>query len=315
MKWEKKGRIFVPNGQYEFMNSHITPLNAVVLEDKIRVYFSSRSKKDNNGNYISYPCYIDVDKDNPSKILDICKKPILELGRTGMFDECGIMVYKSTWKDGKLFLYYGGWQRLSSKKAPYQVLLGLAISEDGGNTFTKVSDGPVMGTDIYDPLSIGNVYVIIDKGIWYMYYTTYKRWEFNGIKPTPEYNIKLATSEDGIHWKKENKVIIEEDEKGGIATPCIFKYKDKYRMLFGYRKAYDDNNIQGGYRIGYAESINLLEWERKDEEAGIKVSKEGWDEEMVCYPDVVTANGKTWMFYCGNGYGESGFGYAQLVEE
>lgn len=45
MKWEKKGRIFVPNGQYEFMNTHTTPLNAVVLEDKIRIFFRQEVKK------------------------------------------------------------------------------------------------------------------------------------------------------------------------------------------------------------------------------------------------------------------------------
>lgn len=312
MKWEKKGNIFMPNGQYKFMNSHTSPINAVALEDRIRVFFSSRALPDVNGNFISYPCYVDLDIDNPQKVINICQKPILELGGRGMFDEYGIMVYKSVWNKGKLFLYYGGWQRMASKEAPYQVLLGLAISEDKGNSFYKISEGPVMGTDIYDPLSVGNVYIIIKNGTWYMYYTTYKRWEYNGIKPTPEYNIKLAVSHDGIHWEKENRVIIEEDEKGGIATPCIFEYMGKYRMLFGFRKPYEKNGIPGGYRIGYAESENLFDWKREDDEAGIDVSESGWDSEMICYPDVVTVNNKIMMFYCGNGYGRSGFGYAEL---
>ena len=40
------------------------------------------------------------------------------------------------------------------------------------------------------------------------------------------------------------------------------------------------------YRIGYAESVDGLEWERKDEEAGIDVSADGWDSEMIEYPCV-----------------------------
>jgi predicted GH43/DUF377 family glycosyl hydrolase len=148
-----------------------------------------------------------------------------------------------------------------------------------------------------------------------MFYTTYKRWEYNGNKATPEYHIKLAVSQDGVHWVKENKVIIEEDEKGGIATPCVFEYQGKYRMLFGYRKPYEENGIPGNYKIGYAESEDLLHWVRNDNEAGISTSENGWDSEMVCYPHVVKVKDKVLMFYCGNGYGKSGFGYAELMDE
>ena len=313
MKWEKKGKIFEANAQYPFMNSHTCPVNAVVIDDKIRVFFSSRAIPDNNGNFISYPCYVDLDKNNPKQILKICEKPILELGKRGMFDEYGIMIYKSIWFEDKLYLYYGGWQRMASKESPYQVLLGLAVSEDKGESFYKISDGPVIGTDIYDPLSIGNIYIVIKNNTWHMFYTTYKRWEYNGVKATPEYNIKLATSKDGIHWNKENKVIIEENERGGIATPCVFEHAGKYKMLFGYRKPYV-NNLPGGYRIGYAESNDLFNWNRKDEEAGIDISQVGWDSEMICYPDVIKIDNKILMFYCGNGYGKSGFGYAELIQ-
>jgi predicted GH43/DUF377 family glycosyl hydrolase len=178
----------------------------------------------------------------------------------------------------------------------------------------KISEGPLMGTDIYDPLMIGNSCVIIKDGVWYMYYTSVKRWMYNGIKATYEYNIKLATSEDGVHWEKENKVIIEEDERGGIATPCVFEYNGKYIMLFGYRKPYELNGSIGGYRIGYAESVDLLHWQRNDEEVGLTISEKGWDSEMVCYPHVVKVKDKVLMFYCGNEFGKTGFGYAELID-
>lgn len=314
MKWIKKGLIFKPNGEYEWMSSHVSPLAAIEKKSCIRVFFSTRSKIDQDGNYVSYLTYIDLDKDNPQKILYLHDKPLLELGREGTFDEFGIMVAKPVVVKNQVYLYYMGWQRLASSRSPYQVCVGLAISDDEGDTFYKYSEGPIVGIDLYDPISIGNVYVIKESKIWYMYYTTYKRWECNGIKATPEYNIKLAVSDDGIHWEKENQVMIEENEKGGIATPCIFEYQEKYRMLFGYRLPFEEDGTSGKYKIGYAESDDLIHWKRQDEKAGLSASDSGWDSEMVCYPHVIKVKNKWLVFYCGNGYGAGGFGYAELDE-
>jgi hypothetical protein len=35
---------------------------------------------------------------------------------------------------------------------------------------------------------------------------------------------------------------------------------------------------------------------------------------MICYPCVVEVDGRTLMFYNGNGFGQTGFGYAVLEE-
>jgi len=44
----------------------------------------------------------------------------------------------------------------------------------------------------------------------------------------------------------------------------------------------------------------------------IDVSEEGWDSEMLAYPFFYKHNEKVYMFYNGNGFGKSGFGYAEL---
>lgn len=312
MKWIKKGFIFKAENQSPFMCIYASPVAALPLKNIIRIFFSSRSNLDKDGNYISYPTYIDVDKKDPTKILNINKKPIIALGKPGRFDENGILLAKYLIFNEKIYMYYMGWQRLSSKKTPYQVLLGLAISSDNGNTFKKVSEGPILGMDYHDPISIGNVDFLIKDSIIHMYYTSFSEWENNGIKATPSYNIKHATSSDGIFWQKDGKIIIAEDKNGGVATPSVFEYNGKYIMLFGYRKPYDENNLIGKYRIGYAESNDLINWTRDDSKAGIDVSESGWDSEMVCYPHVVKVDDKYLMFYCGNGFGQLGFGYAEL---
>ena len=64
--------------------------------------------------------------------------------------------------------------------------------------------------------------------------------------------------------------------------------------------------------IGYARSSDLKTWEREDEQAGIDVSEDGWDSNMIAYPYVVKTRNGVYLFYNGNGFGASGFGYAIL---
>jgi hypothetical protein len=51
------------------------------------------------------------------------------------------------------------------------------------------------------------------------------------------------------------------------------------------------------------------------ETAGIGLSTEGWDSEMIEYPFVFDHNGDRYMLYNGNGYGKTGFGLAVLSHE
>jgi len=312
MKWIKKGHIFKPSGEFEWMHSHTTPIAAISQEDKIRIFYSCRSKIDEIGNFISYASFIDVDKHNPRKIIYIHNEPILDLGGIGMFDEYGTMIAKPVVVNGVIYMYYMGWQRLSGQTAPYQVMLGLATSLDGGVKFNKLSPGPIIGIDTYDPISIGNVSVVFENGIWRMWYTSFTRWAFGGIKPTPEYNIKYAYSFDGIHWVKTNSVCIDEDNNGGVATPSVIIIDNIYHMWFGYRPSFTLSGEVAGYRIGYAWSKDGLSWNREDNRAGIETSANCFDSSMVCYPHVIEVENKILMFYCGNGFGETGFGFAEI---
>lgn len=313
MNWSKKGHIFKPDGRFYWMNCFAHPA-AIVLDTKIRIFYSSRSKADLNGNFISYPSFIDVDKNNPKNITYVHNKPIIDLGEPGTFDEYGISVAKPVIFDKKVYLYYLGWQRLSGSSAPYQVMLGLAFSEDSGFSFNKISCGPIIGIDYFDPISIGNVSVIFEDGLWRIWYTSYINWNFGGVKPTPEYNIKYAESNDGIFWEKTNIIAIEEDEFGGVATPSVIRIGGKYHMWFGYRPPFDNKGNIHGYKIGYASSIDGRKWKRCDNKSGIHVSRRGWDSEMICYPHVIEVGSKLLMFYCGNGFGSEGFGYAELKQ-
>ena len=91
------------------------------------------------------------------------------------------------------------------------------------------------------------------------------------------------------------------------------KDDDRYRMWFcsrsihGYR-----HNREQSYRIGYAESIDGMQWERQDHLPALEVSDVGWDSEMIAYPSVFDLEGRRYIFYNGNGFGMSGFGFAEM---
>ena len=67
------------------------------------------------------------------------------------------------------------------------------------------------------------------------------------------------------------------------------------------------------YRLGYAESANGLNWQRKDGQVGIDVSDAGWDSEMIEYAHVFAHKGEQYMLYNGDGYGKTGVGLAILA--
>ncbi len=67
-----------------------------------------------------------------------------------------------------------------------------------------------------------------------------------------------------------------------------------------------------GYRMGYAVSDDGRSWTRRDEEVGIDLSPTGWDSEMAQGAAVVVTEFGTYLFYNGNDYGRTGFGWAVL---
>ena len=131
----------------------------------------------------------------------------------------------------------------------------------------------------------------------------------------PRYHLKYAESSDGINWKRNGIIAInyKNDDEAGIVKASVIKDGTIYRMWYSYRNFIDyRTDIKNSYKIGYAESSDGINWTRMDEKAGITVSDSGWDKDMIAYPHVIKIKNNLLMFYNGNGFGQSGFGYAQL---
>lgn len=313
-KWKKLGVVFNPveMSNFNWMRGFAQGPAVLVFDEFIRVYFSCRPAPDANGQYVSYTAFVDLDRGNFKNIIRISEKPILELGGSGTFDEFGVYPASVIRNNDKVLAYYGGWTRCES--VPFNVAIGLAISEDGGVTFHRAFPGPVLSYSIDEPFILSGPKIRRFNDLWYLFYIAGRAWILDNGKPEPVYKIRMATSRDGLTWEKQGKDLIE--DKIGVneaqASPDVIFSNGKYHMFFCFRHGKAYRGKEGGYRIGYAHSEDLVHWTRNDERAGIDVSEEGWDSEMISYPHVFNLDGNTYMFYLGNHVGRFGFGAAIL---
>ncbi len=302
MGWTKLGQIFEPKGQYDWVKSHgMLPVVDQIKDDLFRIYFSGR-----DGSNISRTGFVDININEPVKILHLSDSPILDIGSLGCFDDNGVSPTCIVNSGDQKYFYFMGWNKGSKVRAAE--VSGLAISKDNGSTFVRYSKAPIIDRTNSEPYTILVIScIIIENGIWRMWYDSADYWINEEL---PRYNIKYAESDDGIHWKREGVVSVNYmyENETRVSRASIIKQNDIYRMWYCYAIG------TGGYKMGYAESKDGYQFERLDHKAGIELSESGWDSEMICYPNVFKYKTNIYMLYSGNGYGREGFGIAVLDE-
>ncbi len=300
MFWKKRGLIFAPTPKADWMVTHAAlPVVWQRADQSVRVFFCSRDAQ-GRAQIGSF------DYDLGTKtVCAISRTPVIGLGALGAFDDNGVTSSCIVEHAGALYQYFTGWTL--GVTVPFYFYIGLAVSYDGGASFTKISPAPVLGRNPIDPFLTASPFVLIENGIWRMWYISAARWVLERGAPKHYYHIRYAESRDGIQWQPTGRVCIDfaSESEYAIARPCVIRDGDTYKMWYSSRGT--------SYRIGYAESRDGLTWERHDERAGIDVSAEGWDSEMQAYPYILRDADKLWMFYNGNGYGRTGIGLADLA--
>lgn len=304
--WHKKGHIFSPNGQHAFSKSHAQVPVILPIGDRFRIYYSTR---DASGR--SHICFIEVKADNPQEVLYQHDQSILNFGLPGTFDDSGVMPSCVVKRGDEIWLYYIGWTVRGT--VPYHNGVGLAISTDGGIHFDRAYQGPIITVNANEPYFSGTSFVTLFDDQWRMYYLSCIGWQMHENKYEPYYHIKMASSLDGKTWQQNGEVAIDlAGDEGGIVSASIVEHDGLYRMWYGVRKGDDYRaNTRNTYRIGYAHSKNGIDWQRDDLAAGIDLSAQGWDSEMISYPYVIKQGQELYMFYNGNGFGKTGIGYAK----
>jgi hypothetical protein len=301
-KWQKLGLLYSPLGENrhpKLLTHAANPLPVLIDGDLYRVFYSGRDA--NNKSSVGS---VDVDIVK-RKIIKEHHEPFFEHGPKGSFYADGVSIGNCYEADGVQYMLFMGWQ--THKTSHWRGDIGrLIVNSD--LSLTLDSNEPFMGSDDIDPISLSYPWVQkSNEDSYVMWYGSTSTWDTGNGEML--HVINRAESQDGHSWNREGLAIpYELGIAQAFSRPTVADSLNVgHEMWFSYR-----NGSGEKYRIGYAYSIDGQKWELALQDAGINVSQDGWDSEMIEYPFVFDHKGQRYMLYNGNGYGKTGFGLAIL---
>jgi hypothetical protein len=281
------------------------PTPILINKDIIRIYLTSL---DSHG--IGRPIFIEVSSSDPTVVLNECLTPILEVGRPGTFDDNGIMVTSVVKVDESTFyMYYAGFEL--SDKVRYRILTGMAISTDGGLTFARFSDVPILERSNKELYFRGGPFVLKRGDHFRMWYVAGSSWTIISGKQMPIYVLKYIESKDGFTWPSQGTTVMEigGNDEHGFGRPWVVDSSNgDLEMYYSIRRM-----SLGAYRLGFATSIDGLIWSRNDKYMNLDVQAGSHASTAIMYSAVINTGEKTYCFYNGDNFGEYGFAAAELV--
>ncbi len=294
--WDKKGVIFNPSNLNDWIVSHAYIPTPILLDDEtIRIFLAFKDAKN-----VGRVGYIDVSSKNPFEVVSVSKTPSLNVGIPGTFDDNGVTPISVVNNDGKLHLYYAGWQL--SDKVRYFLFAGLAVSDDMGDTFERVKKVPILERTDQEFLLRSAPMVIKKDDKWHMIYAGGGSNVLIDNNITPSYSLKYVSSDDGINWTKDAVEVLPcNPAEFGFGRPFLIYEEKKYKLWYSIR-GYDKS-----YKLGYAESENLYDWDRLDNQLFpfIQNTKE-FDNKMQVFAAIIKTKYGNYMFYNGNDFGKTG---------
>lgn len=304
MRWRKLGLVYRPDGSMPWAVSHaMMPTPVLLGNDVLRVYVNFCDAA-----MVARPGYVDLQASDPMRVLRVSERPLLDVGVAGSFDDNGLVFLSPIAVAPKLvYMYYVGFEL--GVKIRYRLLTGLAISEDGGETFRRASRAPILERSDEELYFRCAPHVLRENGCFRMWYIAGSHWTVVADKEVPVYDLRYAESADGVHWPGSGRVCMDvnDDDEHGFGRPWVIHESDGYRMFYSIRR-----RSLGAYRLGYAESADGLEWQRRDASLGLDVSPSGWDSQAIMYAAVIAVGPRTYALYNGNDFGKDGFGIAVL---
>ncbi len=142
----------------------------------------------------------------------------------------------------------------------------------------------------WDETAVGDPYVVRRQGTYTMYYLGQNRF---GIQ-----RLGVARSTNGVHWQKSHaNPILDTGPPGsfderGLGEPAVFCAADRYLMLYTGRDANEDR------RIGWAESVNGVDW-KKLPTLPLLEGSQAWNSHVVCDPSVWRRGGDLLVWFGG----------------
>jgi hypothetical protein len=291
--------VVVPPAPFPWARTHAALPVAHAADETLRLYLSSRDElgRSRIGRVSLQPA------DGGFRMGAVDPRPAIDLGPLGAYDDNGVTSACLVAHEGRLYQYFTGWTLAVT--VPFAFFIGCATSDDGGDTWQKVSRAPVLGRSDVDPFLTASPWVLVEDGRWRMWYVSCMEWtaDDDGVA-RHRYHVRYAESADGVAWEADGRVAIDfaEPDEYAISRPCVLREGEGYRMWFSSRG--------DTYRIRSARSRDGITWSR-DPGVALPPQPGGFDADMTAYPLVVDLEGRRHLFYNGDGYGATGIGHAR----
>lgn len=231
--WEKQGKVLSPDpatweGDYIAANGHVS-----IVGGEFYYWYQAGD-----------PPRIGLARSRDARRWEKLPEPVLPLGPRGAWDERGVADPYVLEAGGRLYMYYLGQDRARRQR------IGVAMSEDGIR-WRKLRSNPILElgpVGAFDEVGLGEPAVWSFGGRYWMLYTARDRNEHR--------RLGLATSLDGVHWKRVSRQAVLEGDRPWnakvVCDPTVLPAGDgTFHMWFGGGdQPRPAENLNG--RIGYA---------------------------------------------------------------
>lgn len=288
MKFRSLGQIL----RTEYYAQTPTPM---VMDDRIRIYYAEREIGR------AFMKYTDFHLENPAVVKRHGGR-VLDAGKPLAFDQDGQMPSFAMRVGDDVQLYYSGW---FAAQNGYHNATGIVFSEDGGKSFKRGGDGPILDRTLGEPY-LAVTPCIAPNGR--MFYISGLRWEEVNGKLEPIYVIRSAVSRDGLNWHRDSKIIIPQAHpQECFSRPWCIRREDGWHLFYCFRSAVDYRDGANAYQLGHATSPDCEHWTRLDD---VELERQDWNSKMQAYPSLFDVGGKLYLLTNGNTFGKYGFGLA-----
>jgi hypothetical protein len=304
IKW-----VFNPEKFEHLVFTHAQVPTPYVMSDRIRVFISGRVGK------ISHVFTVDITPPPNCEIISVSKAPIFSPNNNmGTFDDEGVMPSCFVRRGDDILFLYSGWN--SRNTVPYHNSTGIAKYDPVENSITRLYDGPILERNYLHP------YLAVTPSVWEAddqynaLYISGLSWLKGEDRYEPLYVIKKANSKNLLDWDRPAGQYIPSNHDFECFSNPAVKVRDKGKVdvIFCSRNAFDfRDNPNNSYKMGYAKLND-----------GIVTRGEiGWggnsetpmEDVMQCYPAFFLWDGTYYVLYNGNGFGKTGFGIAEYIED
>lgn len=306
--WVRRGLLVAPRPGHPRWATHAqAPTVLPLAPDCWRAYFGGR-----DGANCSRIFCADLDPQDDFRVVRVYDEAVIECGEPGAFDVHGMAPAAVLHVGAQVWLYYSGIAQ--RRDVPYQIAVGLAVSDDTGLRFRRACRGPVMAPGPHDPFFVSAPSVWRDEQGFRAVYSSATQWRQHELHWESFYHLRSAASSDGVHWTLDGDSALDlTDGEAGLGRPSVLPGPAGLRMWFSHRGVDRFRSADGdAYRLQHAASVTGRQWQRDASDLAWNPppAPTDWDGWMQAYPCVLPWRNGLVMFYNGNDFGRGGFGWA-----